>query len=106
MSLSQTGKRTLVIDADIRKPIIHERLDSDQVPGLAEYLAGDVEIEQVIRRDCVQQGLDLIPAGNPPADVPSILGLKPSVMVDRLSLPSRLLSTETILFGLLKAKSH
>lgn len=48
---SLAGKRTLLIGADLRRPVLAERFGAAQAPGLAEYLAGRVgpsDILQVI----------------------------------------------------------
>ncbi|HRO38920.1 MAG TPA: polysaccharide biosynthesis tyrosine autokinase [Flavobacteriales bacterium] len=59
------NKRTLLMDADMRKPKVHERLGLDAGPGLSTYLIGEAGIDQIIRRTDVQ-GLDVITAGPVP----------------------------------------
>ena len=39
-SLAQTGDRVLLIDADMRRPDVHRRLQLRQAPGLSTYLGG------------------------------------------------------------------
>src|SRR5258708_23842511 len=39
----QHGRRTLVIDADLRNPGMHRHLGASQTPGLAEYLLGECD---------------------------------------------------------------
>lgn len=56
------SKRTLLIDGDMRKPKVHERLGIDLGPGLSTYLIGEAGIDEVIRRSDIP-GLDLITAG-------------------------------------------
>lgn len=54
------GRRTLLIDADMRKPTAHEALDMPRTPGLAGMLAGTPEAK------CwktLVDGLCFIPAG-------------------------------------------
>ncbi|HMN04388.1 MAG TPA: polysaccharide biosynthesis tyrosine autokinase [Flavobacteriales bacterium] len=56
------SKRTLLIDGDMRKPKVHERLGIDLGPGLSTYLIGEAGVDEVIRRSDIP-GLDLITAG-------------------------------------------
>lgn len=49
IALAQDGKRVLLVDADLRKPTIHERLGLEQVPGLSEVILGTVNYAEAIR---------------------------------------------------------
>ena len=48
VSLAMTGRKTLLIDADIRKDVGNKRLSADGMAGLSEYLFSDVELDEVI----------------------------------------------------------
>ncbi|MFC5861200.1 GumC family protein [Acidicapsa dinghuensis] len=75
--LATQSKRVLLIDADLRKPTIAQRLKmpaSDQ-PGLSRYLSDS----SVIEEDCVQRvaevaGLDVIPVQEIPPFPSELLG--------------------------------
>jgi len=45
------GKRVLIMDCDLRRPRLHLELGVDRGPGLVDYLAGQVELETVMRSD-------------------------------------------------------
>jgi len=49
-SLAQMGKKTIVIDADLRRPKIHELLHVGFNPGLMEWLIGDAKGDQVVKK--------------------------------------------------------
>jgi succinoglycan biosynthesis transport protein ExoP len=49
IALAQDGKRVLLIDADLRKPTIHDRLGLEQAPGLSEVILGTVSYTEAIR---------------------------------------------------------
>ncbi len=69
-----TGKRTLIIDADVRRPTMHERFKVDQVPGLTEYLAGKAEVDEIVKDPRSTWGVNVIPAGNQPLDAANLIG--------------------------------
>ena len=72
-AFAQTGPRVLVMDADLRRPRQHKVLGVDRGPGLAEALAGEVEVDDVIRRPR-NVLFDVIPAGQPVANPADLLG--------------------------------
>jgi capsular exopolysaccharide synthesis family protein len=45
-SLAQTGKRVLLVDADLRRPAVHRYLKLNNEMGLANYLTGERVIPQ------------------------------------------------------------
>lgn len=49
IALAQDAKRVLLVDADLRKPTVHERLGLEQSPGLSEVLLGTVPYTDAIR---------------------------------------------------------
>ncbi|MBK9758662.1 MAG: polysaccharide biosynthesis tyrosine autokinase [Flavobacteriales bacterium] len=57
-----SGKRTLLIDADMRRPRVQDYLELPDGAGLSTLLIGECSIDQAIRRSGVQ-GLDVITAG-------------------------------------------
>ncbi len=63
--MAMGSKRTLLIDADMRKPKVHERLGMEVGLGLSNYLIREAGLDQVIRRTDIA-GLDVITAGPVP----------------------------------------
>jgi len=61
-SLARSGRRTLLIDGDLRRPAAHRLFELPVEPGLAEVLRGNASLDQVIRPTRVP-GLWLAPAG-------------------------------------------
>jgi capsular exopolysaccharide synthesis family protein len=66
-SLAQSGRRTLVIDTDLRRPSLHRALGAPRSRGLADILAGDASPEDAIRGTRIG-GLDVLPCGTVPAN--------------------------------------
>lgn len=60
-----TGKKTLLIDLDIRKPNVHEKLGLDATQGITNYLVGDCELEDILIKDD-RFRFDLLAAGTVP----------------------------------------
>jgi capsular exopolysaccharide synthesis family protein len=48
-SLARCGRRTLLIDGDVRHPTAHELFDTPLDPGFCEVLRGEADVEDAIR---------------------------------------------------------
>ncbi len=62
VSVARSGRRTLLVDCDLRKPCIHDLFDAPLSPGLCDYLRGEVELQDVVRTTALSN-LALISAG-------------------------------------------
>jgi capsular exopolysaccharide synthesis family protein len=60
--MALSGKRTLLIDADMRRPRVAEMLEMQDGPGLSTFLIGEAEVGALIRPTNIT-GLDVITAG-------------------------------------------
>ncbi|WP_169979039.1 polysaccharide biosynthesis tyrosine autokinase [Tautonia rosea] len=47
-SLARAGRRTLLVDCDLRKPDVHRLFDIAEAPGLSEFLRGEADVEAAI----------------------------------------------------------
>lgn len=61
ISLARTGRRTLLVDLDLRSPSAHRLFDIAAGPGVSELLREEVGLDDVIIP--VMTDLDVIPAG-------------------------------------------
>lgn len=59
---SMTGKKTLLIDLDLRKPNIHTKLAIENGNGISNYLIGDCEYEEALITN-TPFGFDMLRAG-------------------------------------------
>jgi polysaccharide biosynthesis transport protein len=73
MSLGQIGQRVLLIDADMRKPRVHDIFDVPQEPGLSNLLVGNAKTSEALRK-AGSTGLWLLPAGRIPPNAVELLG--------------------------------
>lgn len=62
---SQTGKRVLLVDADLRRGRLHRMFGVPRTPGLAELIAGNADLGDTVGREVVA-GLDFIATGEIP----------------------------------------
>ncbi len=65
IALAQSGKRVLLLDADLRRPTIHHLFHARQEIGTADVLSGEIRIENAVQASPVAN-LWLLTAGNPP----------------------------------------
>ena len=61
--LAEAGHKVVVVDADLRRGHMHERLGMPRKPGLADYIARDVGLEEVLRDVRQHESLAFIGAG-------------------------------------------
>ncbi|ASQ89937.1 hypothetical protein CHL67_02480 [Prosthecochloris sp. GSB1] len=66
LSYSMIGKKVLVIDCDLRRPVQHQYLQTSRQPGVTDYLAGaSDEIAEEFIQDAGYENLFLLAAGSP-----------------------------------------
>lgn len=65
VSLAQSGRRTLVIDTDLRRPSLHRFFRIPEHRGLADLLAGDATLDEALRSSHIES-LDVLPSGTRP----------------------------------------
>ncbi len=67
IAFAEIGKRVLIIDCDLRRPAVANRLGLQTVPGLSDFLIGQNEFEEIYHNN-VRDNLDVITAGSVPPD--------------------------------------
>ena len=73
ISFAETGKKVLLIDADLRRPTMARLLIEKASPGLSNILAGLCTEEQALRRN-LYPNLDIIFSGEIPPNPSELLG--------------------------------
>jgi len=68
----QAGKKTLLIDADLRKGHLHKIFSESRTPGLTEVIMSRCTIDDAVRR-VMTAGLDFIPTGEMPPNPAELL---------------------------------
>jgi capsular exopolysaccharide synthesis family protein len=78
---AEQGKRTLIIDADLRRPGVHKRLNLEGLSGLSNVLVGEVKWRDAVSHSLQWPNLDVLPAGQASRRASDLVG---SMMVDIL----------------------
>jgi capsular exopolysaccharide synthesis family protein len=65
ISIAQTGKRVVLVDADFRRPRIHQHIDEPISPGTLDVLDGQLQLDHVLISS-FQPNLDLLASGGRP----------------------------------------
>lgn len=71
IALAETGKRVLLMDADLRRPRVAQRLKIEGAVGLSTILVGRATLDDVTQP---VHGLDVLPAGQVPPNPSELLG--------------------------------
>ena len=70
------GHRTLLIDADIRRGVLHRRLSARRRPGLSDFLRGETPLDAIVQAT-PYPSLSLIACGTRAYNAPELLGSPP-----------------------------
>jgi len=73
ITLSQSGLKTLVVDTDLRKPVLHGIFGVPKEPGVVHYLSGKADLKSVIKQTPLEN-IFLIPAGIIPPNPNELIG--------------------------------
>jgi capsular exopolysaccharide synthesis family protein len=85
IAFAQLRKKTLMVDADLRKPVQHNVFGYPRGPGLSEYLIGEVPDLNSIIHPTKVENLSIITAGGLPPNPSELLGSDAmSKLVDKL----------------------
>lgn len=83
-SLSELDKKVLLIDCDMRRPSVPDKLPVNKTPGLSDYLSGQSKIENMVQK-CGVQGYEdafsVITSGRTP---PNPMELLSSARMEKL----------------------
>lgn len=72
ITFAQTGAKVLILDADLRKPTVHRKLDIANAKGLSHLISGFCTLEEAIIPTS-NENLDIITAGHIPPNPAELL---------------------------------
>ncbi|GFE58651.1 polysaccharide biosynthesis tyrosine autokinase [Geobacter sp. AOG1] len=73
ITIAQTGTRVLLIDCDMRRSSLHDKLRVEKIPGLSEVLAKDTPFAAAVHTTEIPN-LHLLAAGTTPPNPSELLG--------------------------------
>lgn len=74
-SFALNGMKTLLFDADLRKPRVHNAMGANRIPGFVDYFFEQVSYEEIVRKSDMEN-LYYITTGTIPPNPSEILGSK------------------------------
>jgi tyrosine-protein kinase Etk/Wzc len=93
VAFAQDEKKVLIVNADLRRPMIHAIFGLNNDKGLSDFLVGNAKLEEIIHRQLLQN-LDIITSGSIPENPSEILGS--NIMKEFIKLIKR--SYDIVLF--------
>ena len=72
IAFSQTGKKVLLIDADLRRPTVYQRLKINNNKGLSSILVGFCSLREAVRN--ISPNFDVLTSGAIPPNPSELLG--------------------------------
>jgi capsular exopolysaccharide synthesis family protein len=85
LSLARTGRKTLLIDADMRSPSVHHLAGVANEKGLSNYLSGDNDLDSAIHQTS-EKGVFVMTSGpQPPSAAELLAGNRLEALIKQLS---------------------
>jgi capsular exopolysaccharide synthesis family protein len=72
VTMAQGGRKTILVDCDLRHPHLHEIFGVPAEPGLSSMMLNHLDKPPLVATSV--EGLSLLPAGAPPANPADLLG--------------------------------
>lgn len=83
-ALAEGGYRTLLVDGDIRRGVLHESCPpATQSPGLLDYLAGEATLGEIVKSTDLHANLSIIPCGTRRRQGPELLASQRTTLMLR-----------------------
>ncbi|MBD2090411.1 polysaccharide biosynthesis tyrosine autokinase [Microcoleus sp. FACHB-1515] len=77
LNLAQTvammGNRVLLVDANLRSPQLHNKLDVSNLKGLSDVLTSGATVESLIQKSALSDNLFVLPSGQPTPEAVRLL---------------------------------
>ncbi len=84
VTMAQSGRRTVLVDCDLRRPTLHELFDRPMSPGLTNFVMD--EVSELPLQETGVENLWLLSSGPKPPNPADLLGAgRMSALIDRLA---------------------
>ena len=84
LSMAESGKTVLIIDADFRRPRVHKNLGLENVGGLYEAITSDAELTDLIQATAAPNLFALTTGGHPPNPAELLTSVRFKEILDAL----------------------
>ena len=75
ITIAQMGTKTLLVDTDLRRPVLHSIFNLSRSKGISNYLVGKTDLDEVIFETDINN-LYIMPCGTLPPNPSELLGSK------------------------------
>ncbi|KAA3612036.1 MAG: polysaccharide biosynthesis tyrosine autokinase [Calditrichaeota bacterium] len=75
IAMAQSGKRVVLIDADLRRPVVHSIFGLEKEDGITNYLMNDISYDKMIKKS-IMDNLYIIPSGVLPPNPSELISSK------------------------------
>ncbi|MCF7828774.1 MAG: polysaccharide biosynthesis tyrosine autokinase [Candidatus Marinimicrobia bacterium] len=75
ITMAQMGNKSILIDADLRRPVAHKIFHQPRTPGLTDVLMQEMSSAEVVKETGIEN-LEIITSGNLPPNPSELLGSK------------------------------
>jgi succinoglycan biosynthesis transport protein ExoP len=83
INFAQMGKPVLIIDADLRNPVLHKMLKMENVRGVSNYLSGDIGVLEVVHKTGIPNLFVMTTGPLPPNPVELLSSMKLLTMLSQ-----------------------
>ncbi len=73
ITVAQGGQKVLLIDCDLRRPVLHAVFGYNKEPGITNYLVGRALVDDIIRTSPIRN-LDVVTSGTIPPNPSELIG--------------------------------
>jgi capsular exopolysaccharide synthesis family protein len=73
ITVAQGGQKVLLIDCDLRRPVLHAVFGYNKEPGITNYLVGRATVDDIIRTSPIRN-LDVVTSGTIPPNPSELIG--------------------------------
>jgi capsular exopolysaccharide synthesis family protein len=73
ISLTKSGSKVIILDADMRKPRLHKIFKQHNTVGLSSFLSGNTEFDESMLKKTPIKNLEILPAGPVPPNPAELL---------------------------------
>jgi capsular exopolysaccharide synthesis family protein len=73
IAIAQAGSKILIVDTDLRRPVMHKIFDVPQEPGFSEVIAGITSLEDAVQ-ETGTENLHVLTCGHTPHNPSELLG--------------------------------